>query len=183
MMSPSAMLLASLRALNIKHATCKCTMKRLRRDSPVLRTERNSRTTASLRAKSADRSADQYVEAVRRRRALRLPARGGDCPRQSDDGQRRRLRCGGRSAPGTCECVRYECVTRAASLLRDAFDAYLVCARLLRSALHCRSSANCRDRAAAASGEVLLMQAAMGVLRLVRQTWGFLMSSSPWLDP
>ena len=74
-------------------------------------------------------------------------------------------------------------MTRAASLLRDAFDAYLVRARLLRSALRCRSSTEGRDRTAAACGEVLLMQAAMGVLRLIRQTWGFLMSSSPWLDP
>ena len=174
MMSPSAMLLASLRALNIKHATCKCTMKRLRRDSPVLRTERNSRTTASLRAKSADRSADQYVEAVRRRRALRLPARGGDCPRQSDDGRRWCLRCGDQSAPVTGERVRCECVTRAASLLRDAFDAYLVRARLLRSALRCRSSTDGRDRTAAACGEVLLMRSCDGSFEADPTDVGFL---------
>ena len=55
-----------------------------------------------------------------------------------------------------------ERVTRAASLLRDVFDAYLVRARLLRSALRCRLSVECRDRSAAACGEVLLMRSCDG---------------------
>ena len=114
---------------------------------------------------------------------MRLPACGGDCPRQSNNGRRLRLQCGGGSAPRTCGCVRCERVVRAASVRCDALDAHLAFVRLLHSALRCRSRADSRDRTAAACGEVLLMRAAMGVLTLIRQTWGFLMTSSPWLDP
>ena len=65
-------------------------------------------------------------------------------------------------------------MTRAASLLRDAFNAYLVRAHLLHSALRCRSRADGRDRTAAACGEVLLMRSCDGSFEADPTDVGFL---------
>ena len=123
------------------------------------------------------------VKAVRRQRALRLPACGGDCPQRSDVGQRLRLQCGGRSAPRTCGCVRCKRVARAASVLCDVLDAYLAFVRLLHSALRCRSRADGRDRTAAACGEVLLMRSCDGSFEADPIDVGFLDAFFPMAGP